>query len=964
MPFADLDPKSQKFLKNYFKSGFLFFSSGTSKEKKDEMADEFVIWQTKRAEVEQRLRTIPAYVDNGGLAGELAKIITLVEGDKKNFNAAKATQQLGALNLKIDEAGRLYHQRLKAEATAAMTDMRGYHGVARELPKFETRLTGMDTDYNRTPPDFPAIKAAHKFITDGKADLKLISDAFKTDYEETRDIIRDECEARMPTIADPVVAAERARIQTKIDIAWQKLEEHADWLAARIAGATKWEIIETAKIVDQKNDYQPIKQAALDEFQKLETALSPGADAQFPLVKADVEQAAQYETDRDFYNATLIMKPMPDRIAPLLELCTAYDAFDTSLRAANTAVEQLKKHHLAEYVNADTMAVESLIQSCIRLAGNGQYADAKARLDTVPTRCKDLETEAEDAGPFALLLQDAATGDLDALLKQAQDQLAKLKSHDRKDQIAQAITDLETNVKTAEKAITDGKEAEARAALTQAAELASLTYKLTEVIDRIYSRADSLAEGANIITTGHPQAAYLTDKLKEVTDLVDEARAMALSGDDGALAKLTDGEAKLDAAKRLGDAEDAFRTKLGTVRTDANTLATTNYPDKAATGPQIATHLTKAEEHSDAFDHIKANASIAAAEQLIALAKIGRTASTNGDLDADDIKAIMALPGGQKQLDDLVDSMPTPSQKVMIALMDARFNVSAKTFADATDYESDTARSGGDLDVPAPNLKAYYKMLASVPETHSKLNPSLARFDRIEDETGSYYTSLNGAVVMACYNDFDAPGNPLGDASELGNNIDADCVCVPDSVDAPDPTYGTWTTMHEIGHAVDDRKGFMDSNGSKAEFGSWRVHGSNTSEISGEIAAEFDFDPYFIERTMAGGNPDMPDPPAGVDQATWDQRRDDFLDWLAAVREGQNIWDSHAQTNLRKMSSGRMIHEAYANTWVSYDSAARSKGVSGYQFRAPGEWFSELYAAYYTKKLNPSHPAQNWLSTL
>jgi hypothetical protein len=41
---------------------------------------------------------------------------------------------------------------------------------------------------------------------------------------------------------------------------------------------------------------------------------------------------------------------------------------------------------------------------------------------------------------------------------------------------------------------------------------------------------------------------------------------------------------------------------------------------------------------------------------------------------------------------------------------------------------------------------------------------------------------------------------------------------------------------------------------------------------------------------------------------------------------------------------------------------ARKRGIHGYQFRAPGEWFAELYAAYYMGMLKPEHPAvKDWL---
>lgn len=46
--------------------------------------------------------------------------------------------------------------------------------------------------------------------------------------------------------------------------------------------------------------------------------------------------------------------------------------------------------------------------------------------------------------------------------------------------------------------------------------------------------------------------------------------------------------------------------------------------------------------------------------------------------------------------------------------------------------------------------------------------------------------------------------------------------------------------------------------------------------------------------------------------------------------------------------NGKFIQEAYSwGKWVSYDVSARTRQVSNYQFRAPGEWFAEAYAAYY-----------------
>ncbi len=964
MPFSDLSPASQKFLKKHFKSGGLF-RSGTSKTEKDDMADALIAFQAERARLALRIQAVPPFVDNGVLMADMQRVSDMVEKDKKSFNAAQATQILGALDLKITNTSDTWIAKQKAEAKTALDTSKTYHGVALKIPAHEARLATIDTDAGKTPPDYAAIKASRDFVVNGRADLKIISDQYMADYNTVVQLIKDRGTDRLPTIVDPVVSAERSEILAKIALAKQKLEEHSAWLAMRLTVTIYHEVNAAAKIVQQKNDYAAIKQTAMTEYNKLTTALNPGADAEYPLIKADVEQAVVEETRRDYYNATLIMKTMPTRIAPLLALCTAYEEFEAALIPANTAIEQLKKHHLAEYVQADIKAVEAFRDACINQASELKYAAATSRLETVPQRCTDAQTEAEKAAPFADLLKDAPTGDLTKLLADVKASHKALEGHKRAAQIEEPIKTLAKTIETAETAIKDADQSNARAALSRGADTATLAYRLAQNIDQIYTRADALTQIVEGLKATHHQAAYIKDRLAAVTKLADDARKAALAGDETALTLLIEGETKVDAARKLADAEDVFRIRLTDTQKAATDLAKTDYPDKAKTGPKITEHLTKAQDHSVKFDQIKANGSLSAAEALLAVAKLATVASANGDLSETDIRALIALPDGQRQLDAMVASLPdNASQKVMSALLSVRFNMDVKLFTEeaARTEDGNGAKTGPALDAPVPNLKAYYEMLASVPETDTKLNPSLARFDRIEDESGSYYESANGAVVMACFNHFNLGGNPLGAPDQL-DLIDDECKPVPDS-EVPRPTYGKWTTLHEIGHAVDDRKGFMRSNGSGADYGGWREHGRDTSQIAPDIAREFDFDVHFIERKMAGGGPDMPPPPDGVTPQAWQQRHDSFIEWLAAVRVGKKLWNSASESSARRLSNGRVIHEAYDNSWVSYDHSARSKGVTGYQFRAPGEWFSELYAAYHTKKLKPTHPAQKWLSKL
>ena len=118
---------------------------------------------------------------------------------------------------------------------------------------------------------------------------------------------------------------------------------------------------------------------------------------------------------------------------------------------------------------------------------------------------------------------------------------------------------------------------------------------------------------------------------------------------------------------------------------------------------------------------------------------------------------------------------------------------------------------------------------------------------------------------------------------------------------------------------------------------------------------------------MSGAHPDLPVPPGiASDPEAAEQFQAPytaFLDWLESVRPPRRIWNSDSQTTAARIGT-RAIHETAPGHWVSYDYAARAKGVTGTQFRSPGDWFAELYAAYYTNVMHPSHPARDWLSKL
>ena len=101
--------------------------------------------------------------------------------------------------------------------------------------------------------------------------------------------------------------------------------------------------------------------------------------------------------------------------------------------------------------------------------------------------------------------------------------------------------------------------------------------------------------------------------------------------------------------------------------------------------------------------------------------------------------------------------------------------------------------------------------------------------------------------------------------------------------------------------------------------------------------------------------------PNPLKKAEWEAAQKKVDAWCQSVREGNGLWWK-AGLSKQHAIGARVYHEAYeGRPWVSYLYAARAQGITGYQFRAPGEWFAELYAAYFAKRLKKTHPAVGWL---
>lgn len=88
--------------------------------------------------------------------------------------------------------------------------------------------------------------------------------------------------------------------------------------------------------------------------------------------------------------------------------------------------------------------------------------------------------------------------------------------------------------------------------------------------------------------------------------------------------------------------------------------------------------------------------------------------------------------------------------------------------------------------------------------------------------------------------------------------------------------------------------------------------------------------------------------------------------WLKGVSMSggeSGLWDEGNAGAKKYAVKGRVYQESYKDDWWSYDLAARGQLIVNYQFRAPGEWFAEAYAAHHIGKLPSGHVIAKYLES-
>ena len=447
-----------------------------------------------------------------------------------------------------------------------------------------------------------------------------------------------------------------------------------------------------------------------------------------------------------------------------------------------------------------------------------------------------------------------------------------------------------------------------------------------------------------------------------------------------ALALLAEIRTKCAAAKTLKADELKYTTRLGEVKLKVDPLVTAADPKIATEVTALNLKFTEAQTQATNKKYTEALESLEKTAVLCKAAEIKAKVAGNTKPTKAEMEDLMKLPGGTKMLDDVINGLPAKSvnQEVLAAALETRFKVSLTQYVAKVETPVLT-----DKTKPNKSVQKIYELLSRVPDSQGKDNEKLANIIHYKsNDGGADYGS--GDVSLYCgragkgkdgklksidYNNQTKPGSakfkqyfPDNDDGTCG--VDENCQQANDD----EMPYFDWATLHEVGHAVDDKAGFMRRKASGAEFGGWTDYAGDVTPVAKAAAKKFNFDAEdYIARYLTDESPNpIPALPGGTDprdQNAWDQDRAKVEAWCNAIRVSQNLWWNGAQSKLRAID-GKVYQECYAGRWVSYNLDARKQGIHGYQFRAPGEWFAEIYAAYYCEKLKPEHPACSWLAKL
>jgi hypothetical protein len=674
------------------------------------------------------------------------------------------------------------------------------------------------------------------------------------------------------------------------------------------------------------------------------------------------------------------------RCKALVAIAPTATSHDSERKLADAELLAIEKNAVvAAQLTEPLKAIKALLTSAAAEAGRAKVnggdptAQWQSALQNVRRARADLATATQLAstlGPAAAAKTAAAGAGGAAAMKKALDALqadadaAGKAAH--ADQAAEQLQRCNTKATEATKALEKGDAKAAADPLRLAADALAAARGI-QAAHAQYLTTLAGVEGELQKLRALPTAKKIAPRIDAVANAVTNAKAHSGRHDAGAAIAALRTATDAMAAARKADTDRQAHDKLsGDVAKRLPEIT-----DAKAKKP-LEKAIEDAGKQADALDF--AGATTALKKVLVqvddAKLRVGMKATPPDPKLRDTVKAMVAN-GGADTVDKAIQDSPEGSPKVITELASARYG---KEFS---------------FEGSAPNAHQV-KALKRCCEVFAKIaddivdNPSIknvAHADVVPGPDGSTsagggYTGSTGHIgmegrvgIQQKFGKNETNYDPKTNSNVKSLPADIDAKYLPANDD--DVEYLGFAAAHEVGHGVDDLRGFMLKNGSQPKYGGWTSYGGNVQPIADAVGPHIAKDhasssfwksaeskKYVLDKLLGRdathptscqtGHPDFK-------QADLDAYKA-FDDWHA-LATASDVY--RRQGDCDAIHIGDLIyHEAYARSWVSYLAAERKKGLTGYQFRAPAEWFAELYAGWKSGQLSKSHPALEWLKKL
>lgn len=300
----------------------------------------------------------------------------------------------------------------------------------------------------------------------------------------------------------------------------------------------------------------------------------------------------------------------------------------------------------------------------------------------------------------------------------------------------------------------------------------------------------------------------------------------------------------------------------------------------------------------------------------------------------------------------IFDTIPDTDVASLEAVMTRRYHVSLV----ATPAQKKALGIGENWTAPA--LRRLWVILSTLPPDQVQNNKDLALLLRDSKTDGAgFYEATNKASVVG-YSGLDKKGS-YGSIDVSDGKGGTKDVGLHSNVN-----LFTTVVRHEIGHAVDAKIGASKPGGyvrTAKNAGVWKGYNTSKDWVDAIV-------------TAGGGMKGHGYANETVYRHAMDKAVAEKKDFAIAVHEidpkiaaptgsvtgpvaalvTTDLWDPDQspwyQKPDRQAVGGRLWQRPYDfGEYVSFEKSARADhGVSGYQFRAPGEWFAEAYSVYYS----------------